>query len=538
MNNKIKSLFIVALSIVSINVFSQNLPVDVIQVVKDFDARLDEAEKIKVKADIPSTDTSKNKYAYEVNPGILELKYSAPQIKPLAMKAAEPLPNYPFYLQAGYGIPKQALGRLSYTYRSDDRTKIGIDFTHLSANSNKNKDQRFYENDLKAHAFYLTPDGLAIQGEALVSKDQYHHYGHYIENPGTLTPSTVLKHNYDIFEIGGKVFNPKISANGVNYFAGLSLYNMVDNLGSNEKNANLHLGITKWIKDRHSIGVELGTDITTLDDSSTQNLNNFYLLPSVGIHGKSFSIQGGVRITSDGDLITIFPAVTASVSIAGNQLMVVGGAEGGLNRNTYRILSDYNPFITSRPLLKNNAYTDYYGGLKGSTKTLEYDVRVGYKQNDNLALFVLNTHNFNRFSIQYENIDFAHGTASLTFKPTSSIILNAAINKNIYSKKIEPKAWGLPSLELNGSVQYKTTNKKLLLTAETYINDGIPYSDDIGNSGKSNLLFDISLGANYTITKNFGLFVQANNLANSVWRRWYQYPTYGLNAVGGITIKF
>ena len=527
------------LGILTKTLLAQNLPVDIIQVVKDFDARLDEAEKIKVTPEIPVADTGRSKYSYEVNPGILELKYSAPQIRPIAMKPAEPIPSYPFYLKAGYGIPNQALGRLSYYFKNDDRTKIGFDLTHLSSNNKKNKDQRFYDNDLKAHIFHLTEDGLAIQGDALISKDRYHHFGHYIQNPGTATPSQVLKHDYDIFELGAKVFNPKISQNGVNYFAGLNLFNLVDNLSSNEKGGKLDLGITKWIKNKHSVGIELGTDITMFDaDTIAQDLNNFYLLPSIGIHGKSFAIQAGVKIASDGENITLFPAVNVSGSIAGNQLMIVAGAEGGLNKNTYRTLSDFNPFITSRPILTNNAFTAYYLGLKGSAKTLEYDLRVGYKQNDNLPLFVLNTKNFSRFGVKYADVDFTYGTASLTFRPSTNIIVNAAINKNFYTKKAEPQAWGLPSIEFNGSVQYKTLNKKLLLTAESYVNDGIPYTDDLGNTGKSNLLLDISLGANYAITKNVGIFTQANNLANSVWRRWYQYPTYGLNAVGGITVKF
>lgn len=539
--NKILIGFVISLGLASITntLFAQNLPVDVIQVVKDFNARLDEAEKIKVTPEIPVTDTGRSKYNYEVNPGILELKYSAPQIRPIAMKPAEPIQSFPFYLKAGYGIPNQGIGRLSYYFKNDDRSKIGFDFTHLSSNNKKNKDQRFYDNDLKAHIFHLTEDGLAIQGDALVSKDRYHHFGHYIQNPGTATPSQVLKHDYDIFELGAKVFNPKISANGVNYFASLNLFNMVDNLSSNEKGGKLDLGITKWIKNKHSVGVELGTDITLFEaDTNAQDLNNFYLLPSIGIHGKSFAINAGIKIASDGVNITLFPAVNISGSISGNQLMIVAGAEGGLNKNTYRTLSEFNPFITSRPVLTNNAYTGYYLGLKGSAKTLEYDLRAGYKQNDKLPLFVLNTKNFSRYGVQYRDVDFTHATASLTFKPGANIIVNAAINKNFYTKKAEPQAWGLPSLEFNGSVQYKTLNKKLLLTAESYVNDGIPYLDDLGKSGKSNLLLDISLGANYAITKNFGIFAQANNLANSVWRRWYQYPTYGLNAVGGITVKF
>ena len=78
------------------NLIAQNLPVDIIQVVKDFDARLDEAEKIKVTPEIPVSDTGRSKYNYDVNPGILELKYSAPQIRPIAMKPAEAIPSYPF----------------------------------------------------------------------------------------------------------------------------------------------------------------------------------------------------------------------------------------------------------------------------------------------------------------------------------------------------------------------------------------------------------------------------------------------------------
>ncbi|MEP7320646.1 MAG: hypothetical protein ABI761_01960 [Saprospiraceae bacterium] len=517
----------------------QNLPGSVVQVVKDFEARLDETEKIKVNPELPYNDTSKIKYRYEVNPGIQELKYSAPQIRPIQIKAAEPIPVYPFYLKAGYGIPQEAYGRLSYSFSNDARTKIGIDLTHLSANNTKkNNAQRFYDNDLKGHILYLTEEGMAIQGDAFVSKDRYYHYGHYVQNPTTQTPNAILKHDYDLFDISAKIFNPKISANGLNYFAGVGVSALVDNLNSKEKGANIHLGVTKWIKDKHSLSIELGTDFNSLKDSATQELNNFYVLPSIGIHGKSFVIQAGLRVTSHNDEIALFPVVSLSGSIAGNQLMVIAGAEGGLNKNTYRTLSTYNPFITSRPILVNNASTDYYAGIKGSASTLEYDARVGYKTNDQLPLFILNTQNFNRFSIIYRDINIIHGTASVTYRPSKAIVINGAVNKNVFRNNIEANAWGLPSLEVNGSIQYLSLNKKLLLTGETFVNDGIPFKDDSGISGKSKLLLDVSLGADYHITKNFGLFVQANNLANSTWRRWYQYPTLGLNAVGGITVKF
>lgn len=516
----------------------QNLPVDVIQVVKDFDARLDETEKIKVNPQVIAPDTTKKNYRYQVNPGVLELKYPAPALRPVAMKGADKIPTYPLYIKAGYGIPQQAYGKLTYDWTNNKRTKVGFDLNHHSANNKENRAQRFFDNDIKGQVVYHTEEGLAFQADAHFSKDRYYHYGHYIQNPLTQTPEAFLRHDYDLFEVGAKVFNPTVSKVGINYFAGLNLSSLADNLSSKEKSANLHLGLTKWIKDMHSIGIELGSDFNTLKDTSSHELNNFYLLPSVGIHGKSFQIQAGLRVTSSQEEINLFPVVNINLSIAGSQLMAVAGADGGLNKNTYRTLSEYNPYINSRPELRNNEFTQYYLGLKGSNKSAEYDVRVGYRQNKNLPLFILNTSNFTRFGVLYRDINLVYGTAAVSFRPTKYLIVSGNVNKNFYKKVLNEEAWGLPSLEVNGSVQYQSLNQKLILKAEAFVNDGIPFIDDDGHSGKSNVLLDISLGVDYRLTKHFGLFVQGNNLSNTLWTRWHQYPTYGINAIGGITVKF
>jgi hypothetical protein len=38
--------------------------------------------------------------------------------------------------------------------------------------------------------------------------------------------------------------------------------------------------------------------------------------------------------------------------------------------------------------------------------------------------------------------------------------------------------------------------------------------------------------------KNFGAFVDLNNLANNKRERWYLYPQFGLNILAGITARF
>jgi hypothetical protein len=48
----------------------------------------------------------------------------------------------------------------------------------------------------------------------------------------------------------------------------------------------------------------------------------------------------------------------------------------------------------------------------------------------------------------------------------------------------------------------------------------------------------LSLGGELFFSKNVGVFFDANNLLNLKRERWYNYPTFGLNILGGITARF
>lgn len=51
-------------------------------------------------------------------------------------------------------------------------------------------------------------------------------------------------------------------------------------------------------------------------------------------------------------------------------------------------------------------------------------------------------------------------------------------------------------------------------------------------------LIDVNLSANYFITKNIGVFVDVNNLGFQKWPRFYKYPTYQFQVIGGVKLAF
>jgi outer membrane receptor protein involved in Fe transport len=53
-----------------------------------------------------------------------------------------------------------------------------------------------------------------------------------------------------------------------------------------------------------------------------------------------------------------------------------------------------------------------------------------------------------------------------------------------------------------------------------------------------NGVFDLNLGVSYDYNKTFGFFLNINNVTSARYFRWYNYPTYGFNVLGGLNIRF
>ena len=49
---------------------------------------------------------------------------------------------------------------------------------------------------------------------------------------------------------------------------------------------------------------------------------------------------------------------------------------------------------------------------------------------------------------------------------------------------------------------------------------------------------DLSVEARYIIRKNVSAFAGLNNIFGKTYQRWYRYPVYGIQALGGLEFRF
>lgn len=527
---------------------AQDLPGGEVDVIKSFDARLLETDKINIRPELPPLDTITRLQTYSALNKTLEVEYLPPKIRPLAMSRDGLPESYNGFLKAGVGLPNAFYGEGSYYVTSVKNLDIGLNARHFSANNSKKiENQRFSESFGGIDGTYYFDQGFAVNGKLKYNREAVYFYGYNELNEQLDTNQTPIsfsaeeiKQRFNIIDASASIFNGERTEADFNYFAGVETYLMRDNYASRENGLKLTLNAMKWFSNSNPLQLKLITDFTSFKNSEKQTLNNFYLQPSYTYHADRFKVKVGANIVSHEDEFSFFPDIEASVNIIEGLIGAYVGAGGSLQKNTFRSLSDYNPYIVSKVDLENTRYYHFYGGIKGNFQGVDYNAQVGYKTTEDLALFLLSDpmDSIVRFDPVYDSVDVFLFKASLSAPIFKGFELMGTISQSIFSPKREEKAWHLPTLSVNATARYTTPDQDLRFTGEFFLENGVPYKTRDGMAANLNALFDVSVGAEYFFTENIGGFVQINNLANNRRQRWQDYPTFGLNALVGISARF
>ena len=520
-----------------------DLPTEQVDIVKDFDARLLETDRIPLPPELPPLDTSVKRQTYNVAGRPIIVEYPTPQIRPLAIRSESIAKVYNGYAKLGGGLPNSLYGEASYHLSQDKKYNFGIGALHHSANNSSNiENQRFSNTSAGVDGTFYLEQGIAVNGKARYTANNVFFYGYNSFNSGDTALYSFdkedVRQRFSIVDVGANIFNGERTVGDFNYQAGFDFYYLQDSYAAKENGFDLKIAATKWFQDRHAFRVNLRTDFTNYRDTAKQDLHNFYLQPNFTYSGDAFRAKIGLNLVSHEDEFFFFPDLELSARILGPVLNAFLGAEGSLQKNTFRTLSEYNPFISSRNQLRNTRYFDYFGGIRGVIEGISYRIQAGYKTTENLATFLWNGDSIPRFNVLYDTIDIVYFDASLVAPLFRGFEINGKVRQNFFSTGKESKAWHLPSFTLSGGIKYTTEDKKAMVKADVFLENGVPYLDMDGEAQNLNALFDISLGGEYRLTENIGAFIQVNNLANNRRQRWQHYPVFGLNALVGITAKF
>ena len=519
------------------------IEVDQVEVIKAFEAKLIDAKKISLKPQIKPIVTVDKSYDYDITIVPLKIDYPEPVIKPLAMNPDLEKPIKRFYSRIGYGNLKSPYADLSYHHQRGDEFDYTISGHFYGADdSDKVKFRKFYESELNLNGGYRLGENHKLSVDLGGGYDLRNLYDTVVVGSSEMITEEDVKRN--IFRVKARI--------------GIS------NIETSDANFNYRIGIVgqriKFNGQFESTGTGFGLDF--LVDNKVSSILTVFLKGEGAINSlsfssgsanarKAFTINPGVnftignfRLDAAADLFfdeyqnSPFVDFKASYSLLDNGLQIYVGADQVAIANTLWNHYTINPFVLGDiEIDKTTLSKQFFGGISGKIKDfLTFNFKGGYADIKDQFYY----DNGSIFSLQVRHTDMTNIfiNANIDFNLSENITLGAILNQNFYTLESIDILPNMPEYKYAAYSKIKLLDGKFVLSTELSLMDKISFIDDNGTNVLGNNQVDLSLGIDFFVTDNIGLWVRANNILDREYLRFNNYPEYGRNILGGLLVKF
>lgn len=510
--------------------------------------------------------TGLNEYNYLVTSYPLNLK-------PLELKAEpsqkvyspERLDLYQGYIKAGYGNFASPLLEARYMGTEITDFNYSLQLNHQSFG----KGPVLAEESKEAHTnlgfdgSYFT-DLVEVFGGLSWNQDSYQFYG---LDPNYLTDEAGQFKGFDgnvLHAVEAKAGIRELEKVGpISYEAQLSFRNFTDSYMVKENQFGAEGSLTFRPTEDWAGKVGLSYFSTSPEDVNYSLKRTYFAVrPTISYKYEAFNFTAGLNLVSENDSLEdkssnfhVFPVLKANYQFA-EEFGFFAEFSGDVQRNTYYSFVSENPYLGPSDQLLNTVQNyKVEGGIEGQFGgAFSYRGAINMSRYNQMHFFVNNytnnlvTTDSARFSLVYDDKTTVFNiNAELGYKFSDMYSLNSRLDLYQYDLSTQAEAWSRPVWELRVNNQF-TPFQRLIVQANLNLMGGIKarghdLSDIVGFTGpyevvKLKTIADLQLKADYGITDRISVFAEGNNLLNGQNMRWLNYPTRGIQFIGGASFKF
>lgn len=292
---------------------------------------------------------------------------------------------------------------------------------------------------------------------------------------------------------------------------------------------------------------------------------NYGVTPSYAIQKDDWSFNVGIKLLYSDDLkndnnhFYIYPKIYASLKVVHEFMIFYAGFDGDIQQNTYQKFTSVNPFMSpTLYIIPTDKPFDIFAGLKGKlSNEISYNVKGSYIKENDKSLFLSNPLNQtivnsleyqygNSFGIVYDEVSTFQffGELKGDFSNTISFGINGTFSA--YTTDTQQEAWNLPSITLEGTFDYKITEKWFAGASLFFVGERKDLIQRTDLTAKPvdpivktlDSYFDINLNVGYKYNEQLTGFVRINNITNQAYEKWMNYPVQQLQVMLGASYKF
>ena len=512
-----------------------------IEITSSYKPVLRNTVKINLYASPITADTTRPRLAYNIPAENLFFAYRPISLKPLALDADTTLQlGDRNQLKLGFGSFTTPYVAGAFSFGDGKKNLLNVYGSYISSRGNLIDNQDFSEMNVRGDGSVFTPKS-EIYAHAAFAQHEYYQYGY--DHTVDSFAKADIRRSYQDLSAGVGLRN--IAVNDLNfiYDPHMELHAFSREGKATETTLLLNLPVEKKFSDAVSVKITAkgNFDKYELKSSSLQVTNNLIeLTPEFVYYGDRFTFHGGVTPAWNNNDVNILPNIYAEAQLQKNVLIVQAGWIGNYIANSFRTLSGENPYMQDPVDFNNTKETQYYGGIKATVGNhFSFNARAAFITFNNMPLFINDSLDGKSFYIKNERrIDDLQIHGDLNFINQDKFTLTGGLDLNTYTGLLDnEKAWELFPLKITGSLRWNAF-KEVLIKGDLAAFSGAKAL--LSNGSEKNMKggTDLSAGAEFKITKKFSAWLDLDNILNSKYERWNNYPVYGLQVIGGILIHF
>ncbi len=473
---------------------------------------------------------------------------------------------YDSYIALGFGSYTTFLGDAYVSLPISKESDFSVDVQHHSSQNNVegiDTDSNFSNTDLQAAYRYANKDyffGASVNvGHRLI-----HWYGVEDKSYLPLISGVKLRQNY----LDGGVKAYLGVNNSVFRRADILLQGIRDDFDSGEFQVQFKPSLGFEFNNEQSLAVDFDVNYLTgsfeRSFSTTNKIDYQWSLlgirPSYHFVIEDFSAKVGAGLyyvsgkeEMDGSNFKIYPDVEVAYNAFGENFIIYAGAGGNVEQLTYREQSRINPFVSPtlhfKPMITSY---DIFGGIKGKlVGALSYDVKAHYGRVENLPMFQANpkittidkAYQYdNSYTIVYDKAMVYGLSGEVKGVVANQFTMGVLLKVDSFVPDNEKESWNIPMFSSTILTDFQVVPNWYIGADLFYIGDRKDIKHNLKGATQEVITldgyFDVNLHTDYTIAKQWTIFLNANNLTSKNYQRWTNYPVQGLQILGGVKYRF
>lgn len=528
-----------------------------VTIVGTFDPKITKAFKINLNPKIKDDELSLPILSYYLTPIQLSNWFDLSPISPAAIRGDRLSQLYNNFIKVGYGNYETPYLEFFATNLRSDEYAFGVHLKHLSsAGKISYRANSAYSNNLVevfGKKFYKNH---TLSSRVLYEHNVVHQYGFApVLFPNDPYDDNDIKQRYQL--AGANIlFNSNYVETGkVNHSFGLNYYFLTDINQTREHNVNFISRFDNTFKfsnitQEQKLGLVINAEYyNNYDLQKSDNKLLISVKPYLQTDFEQYRFYAGINAIAEVDSTSNFhfyPELKAGVEIVPKDLIASIGITGGFSKNSFKKLSDINPYINSIiPSTYQNNKIEIFGQLNGKiTQGVDFDIFISSSSIDNMPFFVNDSSKVyeNTFDIVMDNVSLFNARITFSIQAKESIKILFKANYYDYTMRREFRPWHKPEYDLTLSAQFSIMD--IIFIRGEIINYGKSFAKDYDNTRgliipvEMDGWVDINLGIEYRYTKHLTIFADFNNLGNSSYMRWYNYPVQKFSILGGLSYSF